>query len=106
MGEDILKTIPANSRYFGTWVDTPVLEYLQIVEKQRPDVLTRNLFFLSQQDCQRAALSYLDQGYPVISSAAYRFESPEFSLKAFGAESLYQIYRTPTKSSAFTKESP
>ena len=106
MGEEILEAIPANSRYFGTWVDTPVLEYLQIVEKQRPDVMTRNLFFLSPEDSQRAALRYLDQGYPVISSAAYRFDTAEFRLKDIGAESLYQIYRMQSNPTGFKEEMP
>lgn len=48
LGETIFEEIEDQSIYLGTWGDAPILEYLQIVEGQRPDVTILNLFFIDQ----------------------------------------------------------
>jgi len=46
-GTEMVATLPQNAVYLGTWSKVMVLEYLQIVERQRPDVLALNLPFIS-----------------------------------------------------------
>jgi hypothetical protein len=47
LAEQNFSSLDKDSIYFGTWRDIPVMEYLQLVEQQRPDVRLRNLVFLS-----------------------------------------------------------
>jgi len=46
-GEMIFEALSPGATYVGTWADAPILEYLQLVEQQRPDVQVVNFFFTS-----------------------------------------------------------
>lgn len=54
-GERILACVDPDAVYLGGWADVPILEYLQIVERFRPDVRTVNLFFTSGRGAEIAA---------------------------------------------------
>ncbi len=49
-GEQILAQAGPDALIFGWWDTVPVIEYLQLVEGQRPDVTAINRFLISPQD--------------------------------------------------------
>lgn len=49
-GEEILDVLPAGALYFGYWDSVPVVQYLQLVEGQRPDVQVINRFLISPEN--------------------------------------------------------
>lgn len=51
-GEAILETAEPNAIVLGWWDTVPVVEYLQLVEGQRPDVLAINRFLISGPDME------------------------------------------------------
>jgi hypothetical protein len=66
-GEQILASMPPAAVYLGSWVDVPILEYLQIVEGRRPDVRIENLLFESGRG-GRIAADALHAGRAVFTS--------------------------------------
>lgn len=66
-GEQILGSLAPNAVYFGTWMDVPILEYLQIVEDRRPDVGTVNVLFTGSRSPD-IARRQLREGRPVYTS--------------------------------------
>jgi hypothetical protein len=69
LGETIFKEIQFEAAYFGTWKEVPILEYLQIVEGQRPDVELFNLFFLQQDEGAELVQRLLREGRPVYATS-------------------------------------
>ncbi|MHB1295407.1 MAG: glycosyltransferase family 117 protein [Anaerolineae bacterium] len=59
VGEAILEKVPANSLVLGWWDSIPPVQYLQLVEGQRPDVLAINRFLISSDDMERLILDSL-----------------------------------------------
>lgn len=53
LGEAIFAELEPNAVYIGTWKDVPILEYLQIVEEQRPDVVLVNVFFTPPEQIEQ-----------------------------------------------------
>ncbi len=51
-GEQILAQAAPEALIFGWWDTVPVLEYLQLVEGQRPDVTPINRFLISPVDLE------------------------------------------------------
>jgi hypothetical protein len=49
-----LRELEPNALLFGWWDTVPVIQYLQLVEGQRPDVLAVNRFLISPEDMRRA----------------------------------------------------
>src|SRR3990172_4474880 len=49
LGEEILQTLPPDALYFGYWDTVPVVQYLQLVEGQRPDVQAINRFLIAPE---------------------------------------------------------
>jgi hypothetical protein len=49
-GEAILETIEPNALIFGWWDTAPVIQYLQLVEGERLDVVAINRFLISNED--------------------------------------------------------
>jgi hypothetical protein len=74
LGQQIFETVEPNAFYLGTWVDVPILEYLQLVEGQRPDVTTVNLLFLRPEEGERLAYEKLLTGYPLYTSSPQWFD--------------------------------
>ncbi|MCB0190789.1 MAG: DUF2723 domain-containing protein [Anaerolineae bacterium] len=49
-GQTILTRVEANALVFGYWDTAPIVQYLQIVEGQRPDVETINRYLINDND--------------------------------------------------------
>lgn len=81
-GEEILAAMAPNSVFFGTWIDVPILEYLQIVEAQRPDVKVVNVLFTSDEEERSLTAEKLAAGIPAYTSL-------ERFLDQFGFEQNY-----------------
>jgi hypothetical protein len=69
LGEDILAELEPDAVFLGTWRDIPILEYLQLVEGQRPDVTAVQLFFTGAVGGRRIVYEQLKLGHPVYTSA-------------------------------------
>ena len=77
-GEAILTNLPANVIFYGTWTDVPILEYLQQVEGQRPDVQTRNLIFIGRQVAPLEVSQRLKDGQTIYTSRRNWFPEATF----------------------------
>lgn len=51
-GEWILREVPRNAVVFGWWETVPVVQYLQMVEGQRPDILAINRFLIGYDELE------------------------------------------------------
>jgi hypothetical protein len=74
-GEAIMETVAPNATFIGTWIQVPVLEYLQLVEGQRPDLETINIFFLQKGRSLDLALERMQRGRPVYTSVPDLFRA-------------------------------
>ena len=63
-GEIILRNVAPNAIVFGWWDTIPVIQYLQLVEGQRPDVQTINRFLISYEDMTTFVQSEI-QSHPI-----------------------------------------
>jgi hypothetical protein len=52
-GEAILDEVEPQALIFGFWHTVPLVEYLQLVEEQRPDVQAINRFLITPEDMRR-----------------------------------------------------
>lgn len=77
-GELIFATLPENAVFFGTWLDVPILEYLQLVEGQRPDVTARNLVFIGRGRAPLEATQRLEAGQTLYTSNRRWFSEGHF----------------------------
>jgi hypothetical protein len=57
--EAILQQVAPNALIFGRWQTIPALQYLQLVEGQRPDVTLINRFLISYGDMRQVILAEL-----------------------------------------------
>lgn len=57
--EEILQEVQPNALVFGWWDTVPGLQYMQLVEGQRPDVTVINRFLIGGDDMNRLILSQL-----------------------------------------------
>lgn len=60
MAETILQTVEPNALVLGWWDTVPAVQYLQLVEGQRPDVQTINRFLMSGEDMEQLILNQID----------------------------------------------
>jgi hypothetical protein len=56
LGEAILLRVEPGALVFGWWDSIPPIQYLQLVEGQRPDVQAVNRFLISPQDLDQVIL--------------------------------------------------
>ncbi len=68
-GEDLFAYLPPHAVYVGGWGDVPVLDYLQLVEKQRRDVETLNVFLATEVERNEFVERRLLSGQPVYAAA-------------------------------------
>ena len=69
-GEEIFAALETDAIFLGSWIDVPILEYLQIVEGQRPDIKHVNLLFTSDEQEASMIVQGLSDGTPVYTSWA------------------------------------
>ncbi len=91
VGQKIMASTAPGAWFFGTWADAPVLEYLQVVEGQRLDLVVRNLVFLSPQARQVQAYRQLLAGDRVYTSAPALFSNSEFWPEAQANCDCYEL---------------
>lgn len=80
-GETILHIVKSNALILGYWDTVPIVQYLQLVEGQRPDIKAVNRFFITSQDMYRFVRRqvclrpiYIDavpDGYEAVFSVKY-----------------------------------
>lgn len=97
LGQAILSGIERDAWFFGTWIEVPLIEYLQLVEGQRSDVTPRNLVFLSPESARELAVQAVHSGSPVYTTAPTVFSTEKFLLKR---ENTCPCYRISLKSGA------
>jgi hypothetical protein len=92
-GIDILSELPANTIYLGTWSEVMVIEYLQVVEKQRLDVLALNMSFVSPIRMANYSQELQDTSRPLCFSAhmAREAEREEGVIANVQTEHCYQL---------------
>lgn len=90
-GEDILRAVEPRAVYLGTWVDVPILEYLQVVEGRRADVVTVNLVFVDELDRKRIVYENAAAGRPVYTSAPRGIEDPTLGFDYVGKCDCYRL---------------
>ncbi len=94
-GEAIFQELPANAVYYGTWLDVPILEYLQIVEEARPDVRARNLIFIGRDRAHVEVTDLLQAGITVYSSSQRWLEKGDFTFIENETCACYQVLLPP-----------
>jgi hypothetical protein len=52
-GEQILEELEPNALLIGYWQVVPIVQYMQFIEGQRPDVMAMNRFLISAQDLEK-----------------------------------------------------
>jgi hypothetical protein len=72
-GEQILASLPPAAAYLGSWVDVPILQYLQLVEGSRPDVRIENLLAEPGRE-GRIAADALRAGHAVYTALPDRLD--------------------------------
>jgi hypothetical protein len=88
-GESILQEVEAGALVFGWWDTVPVLQYLQLVEGQRPDVQAINRFLISPADLERAIRKQLMERPVYIDSAPVEMFG---MLNARPAGTVYRLF--------------
>jgi len=68
-GEELFDYLPPRAVYVGGWGDVPILDYLQMVEKQRDDVETLNVFLATEVQRSQFVERRLREGRPVYVAA-------------------------------------
>ena len=86
-GEAILSRIEQGALVLGWWDTVPVIQYLQLVEGQRPDVQAINRFLISQEDLYQ----YIRK--EVTNRSIYIDSPPTELIESFDIESIGPIYK-------------
>jgi hypothetical protein len=86
-GETILRRVERNALVLGWWDTAPVVEYLQLVEGQRPDVQSINRFLIADDDLHALIMR------EVLRRPVYIDEPPADLLSNLRAEPAGLVYR-------------
>ncbi len=86
-GDEILDEVEPNALVLGRWDTVPVIEYLQLVEGQRPDVQAVNRFMIAEDDMCRL----IEQ--EVARRPIYIDSPPAGLTRSVEAESIGPLYR-------------
>jgi hypothetical protein len=87
-GEAILQEVEPNALVLGWWDTVPVIQYLQFVEGQRPDVQAINRFLISSDDLTVLVKNEVANNRPV-----YINELPMDWQDTFDAQKVGLLYR-------------
>ena len=90
-GEEILQQVAPNAIVFGWWDTVPVIEYLQLVEGERPDVKAINRFLIASDD-MRSLIEREVVRYPI-----YIDSVPSGLPRFVEAEAVDPLYRLRLK---------
>jgi hypothetical protein len=86
-GEEILELVQPNGIVFGWWDTVPVLQYLQLVENNRPDVTAINRFLISPDDMYYAIQEEVND------KPIYIDNPPNYLLNGLQTKSVGPIYQ-------------
>ncbi len=92
-GEEILALVAPDALIFGWWETVPAVQYLQLVEGQRPDVTAVNRFLISGDDMHHLIMSELghrpiyvnNPSVELLRIASVRLVGPLYLLEPRGA---------------------
>jgi hypothetical protein len=89
LAQENAEGFPENAYVFGYWGDIVALEYLQIVESQRPDVHYYNLFLFGgdTENLRNFVRSSLEAGHEIIflnGSLVTILDDSQFSMDSYG----------------------
>ncbi|MCL4299311.1 MAG: DUF2723 domain-containing protein [Anaerolineae bacterium] len=98
-GEEILHELRPNALIFGYWQTVPLIEYLQFVEGQRPDVKAINRFLIAPEDMRRLIQHeitrrpvYVDSIPPQVPNVEAKPVGPVYRLLLNEVEYVYMIW--------------
>lgn len=91
-GESILRQVAPNAIVFGWWDTVPVVQYLQLVEGKRPDVLAVNRFLISPADLSRALEREVNLRPIYIDSSPIQ---SDLDLQLLRAGPIYRLVQQP-----------
>jgi len=104
-GEAILEELQPNALIFGWWQTVPIIEYLQLVEGQRPDVKAINRFLIAPEDMRRLIQReltrrpvYTDGSPPDLPNVEVKQVGPVFRLMLDEVEYVGQPTSAPENS--------
>ena len=97
-GEEILASVAPNAIVLGWWDTVPVVQYLQFVEGQRPDVLAINRFLISAEN-----LEHLIENEAARRPLYINSPPPQF-LRSMNVERAGTLYRLYPKQLSQTQE--
>jgi hypothetical protein len=90
-GEKILELARPDSLVIGWWGTVPVVEYLQLVEGQRPDVQAMNRFLIRVDDLRELVEREVDRRPVYLDDP---LEGLSESIRAAQVGPLFRLYRT------------
>ena len=93
-GVRIFDVLPRDSVFIGSWADIPVLEYLQIVEGQRPDVRLRNVVLMSEQRAVAEATTASLAGRAYVGGLYKQLAAGDFRAVRVGRCPCYRLLST------------
>ena len=88
LGEEIMSLVEPNAVVFGYWDVIPVLQYLQLVEGQRPELTLVNRFLITKQDLAGWILQEIDRRPIYVDSLVVGLPS---SVQAVAEAGLYKL---------------
>jgi hypothetical protein len=94
-GESILSVLEPNAAFIGTWAEVPVLAYLSLVEGQRTDVETTNVFFTRRTYLPALAADRIELGRPVYTTVPELFSRGGLSLSYVEGCDCYRVETVP-----------
>jgi 4-amino-4-deoxy-L-arabinose transferase-like glycosyltransferase len=93
-GEEIFAKLKPDAVYMGTWLDVPILEYLQIVEGQRGDVTLVNHFFTDPPQAEQIVESALAAARPVYTTTRSDLDLDRYTFELLDVCNCYRVVYT------------
>ncbi|MBP1684439.1 MAG: hypothetical protein H6Q33_582 [Deltaproteobacteria bacterium] len=103
-GETILHGLPPHAVYLGTWLDVPLLQYLQLVEQQRVDVETVNLFFVPTAGRPELLAQHLREGHAMYTGTPDLLPHDGIGFEYTGDCDCYRIVTSPPATTRVTED--
>ena len=88
LGERILAKLEPNAVYMGTWADVPILQYLQVVEGYRPDVV---IDFINPNNIEYIVETSLASALPVYVTTRGHISPERYNFQRLDVCNCYQV---------------
>jgi hypothetical protein len=96
-GEAILGALAPDAVFVGAWPDLRLVEYLQYVEGQRPDIAPVDAFFSPTAERARRIADALASGRPVYVTACRDLPAPTIECEFHRACQCFRLHATSTQ---------